>query len=240
VLITGASQGIGAAVARRMAGPGRELLLHGHSHIAEAERLAAELRTTGARCTVLAADLADPAAVDRLAVEVAEHAPHLQVLVHNAGSYPRVRFDAMTVEELTSCLQVNLLAPARLTLRLRPLLASAPSGRIIFVSSVLAFLGSSHGAHYAAAKSGIVGLARSLALELAPRITVNVVAPGAIDTAILAGDSPELRTARESRIPLGRVGTPEEVAEAIAYLASPAASYITGTTLHVNGGTFLT
>jgi 3-oxoacyl-[acyl-carrier protein] reductase len=101
---------------------------------------------------------------------------------------------------------------------------------------MLAFQGSQYGAHYAAAKAGLLGLARSLARELAPRHTVNVVAPGSIDTAILAGDSPERRRERERSIPLGRLGRPSEVAQAIAFLASPAASYVTGATLHVNGG----
>ena len=126
-----------------------------------------------------------------------------------------------------------------MTRRLLPQLRRARSGRLVFVSSVLAFTGSTHGAHYAAAKAGIIGLARSLARELAPTITVNVVAPGAIDTAILAADTPAQRAERSTRIPLGRVGTPEEVADAISYLISPRASYITGTVLHVNGGAFL-
>lgn len=239
ILITGASRGIGAATARGLSGPGTDLLLHAHTHLSEARELAAELAAAGTRSTVLAADLAREDEVDRLAAEVASGGPMLDAVVHNAGTYPRVSFESMSDAEFTECLAANLLGPARLTRRLLPLLRRASRGRIVFVSSVLAFTGSAHGAHYAAAKAGIVGLARSLARELAPSITVNVVAPGAIDTAILGGDTPAQRAERSARIPLGRVGTPEEVAAGIVYLLSPGASYITGTVLHVNGGAFL-
>jgi 3-oxoacyl-[acyl-carrier protein] reductase len=174
-----------------------------------------------------------------MAEEVAGHWSELDVLVHNAGDYPRVAFREMTVGQLEGCLATNLLGPARLTRRLLPLLERSPHGQLVFVTSVLAFTGSTHGAHYAAAKAGLVGFARSLAQELAPQIRVNLVAPGAIDTAILTSDAPEVRAARERRIPLQRVGRPEEVAEAIAFLVSENASYISGATLHVNGGTYL-
>ncbi|MHB8352535.1 MAG: SDR family oxidoreductase [Thermoplasmata archaeon] len=236
-LITGASQGIGRATARRLAGPGSELLLGCRTHLAAAEELARELTARGGQATALAADLGVATDVDRLAEETGRRFRGLDALVLNAGSYPRVAFDAMTDEEFDRCLAVNLTGPARLTRRLLPLLRSSSSGaRIVCVASILAFTGSRRGAHYAAAKAGLIGLARSLALELAPSITVNVVAPGSIDTAILASDTPERRAAREAEIPLGRVGTAEEVAEAIGFLLSPAASYITGTTVHVNGG----
>ena len=114
--------------------------------------------------------------------------------------------------------------------------ASPSPARVVLVSSILAFNGSAHGADYAASKAGILGLARSLARELAPGITVNVVAPGSIDTAILAEDTPAQREARGRQIPLGRVGSPEEVARVVAFLTSPDANYMTGTTVHVNGG----
>lgn len=237
VLITGASQGIGRATARRLAGPGVELLLGCHRHRAAAEDLARELAGLGATAAVVAADLAVGTEVDRLADEVARHFRGLDALVLNAGHYPRGAFETMTDDEFDRCVAENLTGPARLTRRLLPLLRAADHGaRLVCVSSILAFTGSRRGAHYAAAKAGLVGLARSLALELAPSITVNVVAPGAIDTAILASDSPERRAAREAEIPLGRIGTAEEVAEAIAFLLAPTSGYITGTTLHVNGG----
>ena len=131
---------------------------------------------------------------------------------------------------------MHVVGPASLTRQLLPLLKRSASGRIIFVSSRLAYDGSRHGSPYATAKAAQIGLARSLALELAPGITVNVVAPGSIDTAILSGDSPEQRSERACQIPLQRIGTADEVAAVIAFLASPSASYITGTTVPVNGG----
>jgi 3-oxoacyl-[acyl-carrier protein] reductase len=237
--ITGASRGIGAATARRLASPEAHLGLHYHRHRREAEALAKSLTATGAETFIVGGDLAEPTDIDRLATEVNDRWEALDVLVQNAGTYPRIRFADMTDEQFEACLQANLIGPTRLLRRLLPLLRRSASGRIVFVSSVLAFSGSNHGAHYAAAKAGLVGLARSLARELAPRITVNVVAPGAIDTAILAGDTPAVRAQRAERIPLARVGRAEEVAEAIAFVASPAASYITGATLHVNGGVYL-
>jgi 3-oxoacyl-[acyl-carrier protein] reductase len=235
-LVTGASAGIGHATARRLSADGAEVLLHGNEHLAEAETLARELAASGRPAAAIGADLSQTEGTRVLAAAVGARWPSLDVLVANAGVYPRQSFDELSDSDWARCLQVNLTAPALLTRDLLPMLRRSSAGRVIFVSSVLAWNGSAHGAAYATAKSGLVGLARSLARELAPSITVNVVAPGSIDTAILAGDTPERRAERGRTIPLGRVGTAEEVAEAIAFLASPGASYLTGTTLHVNGG----
>ena len=237
-LITGASRGIGRATAERLAGPEVALAVHYFRHDQEARELAEALAGKGPPPLVLRADLGHAPDLDDLVRGLLERWDSLDVLVHNAGGYPRAKFEELTDEEFEACLRSNLVGPAHLTRRLLPALRKSGHGRIVFVSSVLAFMGSRHGAHYAAAKAGLVGLARSLAQELAPSITVNVVAPGAIDTAILAGDTPEVRRDREAKIPLGRVGSAAEVADAIAFLASPQASYITGAVLHVNGGWF--
>jgi NAD(P)-dependent dehydrogenase (short-subunit alcohol dehydrogenase family) len=235
-LVTGGSRGIGAATVRRLATAGADVAVHAHRHRAEAEREAVAVRSAGRESFVVTGDLGTAAGVRSIAEGVRASWDSLDVLVHNAGVYQRARFASITDEALLATFQVNVLGPFSLTRELLPLLERSQNGRIVFVSSVLAFAGSWNGAHYAGAKAALLGLARSLAKELAPRVTVNVVAPGAIDTAILAGDTPDRRKERERTIPLARVGSAAEVAEAIAFLASPAASYITGTTVHVNGG----
>ena len=236
VLVTGASRGIGAATVRRLAGPGNELGLHYRTPGDEIEHVAEDVRKAGATAWTFRADFTDPGQVADLGARTLRHWDRVDALVLNAGSYPRQSFAESTPEDFERSFRVNVLASAELSRRLLPALEAARPGRLVFVSSILAFDGSRRGAPYAAAKAALLGLARSLARELAPRVLVNVVAPGAIDTAILAGDTPELRARREKAIPLGRVGRPEEVAEAIAFLVSEGASYLTGTTIHVNGG----
>ena len=235
-LVTGGSRGIGAATVQRLFSSGADVVVHAHRHHAEAERVAAIGLAAGRDARVIVGDLGTATGVRKVVDELRAHWDSLDVLVLNAGAYERAPFPTVSDEALLECFQVHVFAPFALTRGLLPLLERSPNGRVVFVSSVLAFSGSSHGAHYAAAKAAVLGLARSLAKELAPKITVNVVAPGSIDTAILASDSPARRAERAKGIPLGRIGEATEVAEAIAFLASPAASYITGTTLHVNGG----
>ncbi len=235
-LVTGASSGIGRETARLLGRRGDEVAVHFHRHPTGAESLLPELRTRGRDAFAVGGDLSDREEVLALAAAVAGRWPELDILVHNAGGYPRRSFRELTDDDFEACFRTHVFGAATLTRALLPLLERSSGGRIVFVSSVLAFTGSRHGAHYAAAKAALLGLSRSLARELAPRITVNVVAPGSVDTAILAGDSPTVRQERERGIPVGRIGTATEVGEAIAFLTSPGASYITGTTLHVNGG----
>jgi 3-oxoacyl-[acyl-carrier protein] reductase len=230
-LVTGASRGIGRETARRLATRGTEVGVHYFRHREEAEDLVREIERKDGRAWTVGGDLGSREGVEAVARETAARGDSLDILVNNAGVYPRAAFRSLGDDAFEACVRTNLFGAAGLTRRLLPLLDRSASGRIVFVSSVLAFAGSRHGAHYAASKA-----ARSLALELAPRITVNAVAPGSIDTDILAGDSPERRAERERGIPLGRLGRPGEVADAIVFLASPEASYITGATVHVNGG----
>jgi 3-oxoacyl-[acyl-carrier protein] reductase len=235
-LVTGASLGIGRATALRLGRAGFDVLVHYRSHPRDADAVAAELRAMGRKAWTVRADLALPEEVESLAQQVLVSEEPLDALVHNAGEYPRTSLEDLAPDLVRTTFQVHVFAPLELTRRCRPALVRASPGRVVFVSSVLAFQGSGKGADYSAAKAAAIGLARALSRELAPGVLVNVVAPGSIDTAILSGDSPERRAERERTIPLRRIGTADEVAEAVAFLASSSASYVTGATLHVNGG----
>lgn len=237
VFVTGASRGIGRATALKLGRQGAEIAIGFRGHAEEAQTLLGELGGVGnARSFLVRGDMGQPRDVARMADEITSRWSTLDGIVHNAGGYPRRPFDELSWEEYEELLRTQLIGPADLTRRLLPLLRAATGPSVVFVSSILASDGSGRGAHYAATKAALLGLTRSLARELSPQVRVNAVAPGSIDTAILAGDTPERRRERERRIPMGRVGSPEEVADAIAYLLSPAASYITGATLNVNGG----
>jgi 3-oxoacyl-[acyl-carrier protein] reductase len=235
VLVTGASRGIGAATALRLARDGHDVAVHYHEDADRAERVAREIRTMGQDVLTLQADLGRRASGPELVEAVVEQWGQLDALVNNAGRYERTGFDALSEDAWQRTLDVNVAGPAWLTQAAAPALRKA-KGAVVFVSSVVARRGSTHGADYAAAKAGLLGLSRSLALELAPDVRVNAVLPGFIDTDILAGDSRGRRRSREREVPLGRVGRADEVAAAIAFLCGPHASYITGSTLAVDGG----
>src|SRR3990172_9226617 len=173
--------------------------------------------------------------------EAVEALGRLDVLVNNGGVYERALLDDTSPKAWDRRLAVNLHGAFYMAKAAVPEMKKAGGGRIVNVSTQLAFRGTSHGADYVAAKAGLVGLTRALALEFArDSILVNAVAPGAIETDILASDTPEDRARRIRTIPLGRVGRPEEVAAAIAFLVGPGGDYITGQVLHVNGGSLMT
>jgi 3-oxoacyl-[acyl-carrier protein] reductase len=236
-LVTGASKGIGAAVARRLAEDGFDVAVHYHKDALGAKRTVAAVRKHKRNAFALQADLASSRDLDWLAEETGRHFQRLDCLVHNAGVYERRPFDQMTGNAWIATRLVDLDAPAVLTHLLLDKMARDSS--IVFVSSIAAVRGSRHGAHYAAAKAGLLGLAKSLALELAPRVRVNAVAPGYIDTAILADDPPARRRGRAHEVPLARLGRPEDVAAAVSFLAGQDSHYITGQVLHVNGGLWM-
>ncbi len=235
-LVTGASEGIGRATALRLAAEGFEVAVHYRSHRDDADAVVARIRAAGGSAFAVGADLARREDVNRLGEAVRARWEVVEALVHSAGAYPRVAFAELPPDAFEECFRSHVFGPAELTRQLLPNLSRANPGRVVFVSSVLAYQGSGRGSHYAAAKAAVLGLAYSLARELAPAVRVNAIAPGSIDTAVLAGDTPERRAERERAIPLGRLGRPEEVAEAIAFLVSDRSSYLTGTTIAVNGG----
>ncbi len=232
-LITGASGGIGGAIARAMHAQGARVGLSGTRREA-LEALAAEL---GDQAHVLPADLADPAAAEALVAAAEEAMGRLDILVNNAGLTRDTLAVRMKDEEWEKVLAVDLSAPFRLCRAALKGMIKRRAGRIISIGSIVGTTGNPGQANYAAAKAGLVGMSKALAQEVAARgITVNVIAPGFIATAMTEALKEDQRAALASRIPLGRLGRPEDVAAAAVYLASDEAGWITGAVLHVNGG----
>jgi 3-oxoacyl-[acyl-carrier protein] reductase len=231
-LVTGASGGLGSAIARTLASQGARVALSG-TRVAPLDALAAELPGS----VVLPCDLADPQAVDALVPAAVAALGSLDILVNNAGVTRDNLALRMKDEEWDTVLRVNLEAAFRLCrAALRPMM-KARFGRIVSVTSVVGVTGNPGQANYAASKAGLIGLSKALAQEVASRgITVNCVAPGFIASPMTAALSPEQTAALTARIPAGRLGEGADVAAAIAYLASREAGYVTGATLHVNGG----
>jgi 3-oxoacyl-[acyl-carrier protein] reductase len=231
-LVTGGAVGIGAAVARVLAERGCRVALTYRSHRAEAEGLAAEI---GGRAYAL--DLERPREAAELAARVTAEAGAVQVLVHNAGATRDTLLPFLGEDDWERVLEVNLSGAFRLTRALLRGMLAARWGRVIAIASLSGQTGQAGQAHYAAAKAGLIGLVKTVAREAASfGVTANAVVPGFIDTAMLAA-LPESRLEEYRRlIPVGRFGRPEEVAAAVAFLASAAAAYINGQTLRVDGG----
>nr|ATZ76331.1 3-oxoacyl-[acyl-carrier protein] reductase [uncultured Alphaproteobacteria bacterium] len=232
-LITGASGGIGAAIARMLHAQGARVVLSGTR--AEAlEALASEL---GGRAFVCPADLARPEAADVLLQAAEAVAGPVDILVNNAGLTRDGLALRMKDADWDAVLGVDLAAPFRLARAALRGMLRRRAGRIVNIASVVAVTGNAGQANYAAAKAGLIGMSKALALEAAPRgVTVNVVAPGFIETPMTDALNEAQRDAIATRIPLARLGKPEDVAAAVLYLAAEEAGWITGATLHVNGG----
>ena len=232
-LITGASGGIGGAIAAALHGAGATVALSG-TREAPLQELCAAL---GSRAHVLACNLSDPAAVEALPKQALEVMGSVDILVNNAGITRDQIFMRMSDDEWQSVIDVNLTATMRLCRGVMRPMMKARWGRIINISSIVGATGNPGQVNYAASKAGMVGLTKSIAYEVASRgITANAVAPGFIATAMTDKLSDDQKAAINAKIPAARMGTPEEIAAAVLYLASPEAGYVTGTTLHVNGG----
>jgi 3-oxoacyl-[acyl-carrier protein] reductase len=236
-LVTGASRGIGRAAALALAVSGASVAVGYGNNVAAAEAVADEVRGLGVQAAVLGADLADAEQAAALALRTVEALGRIDVVVNNAGLTRDNLALRMSDADWRAVIDVDLTA-AFLICRaaLRPMLRQR-WGRIVNVSSVSGVMGNPGQANYSAAKAGLIGMTKSLAREVGSRsITVNAVAPGFIATDMTATLDAALRQRAVSAIPLERMGTAEEVAAAIAFLASPQASYITGHVLHVDGG----
>ncbi len=232
-LVTGASGGIGGAIASALHAAGATVGLSG-TRVEPLEALAAEL---GDRAHVLPCNLGDAAAVDALPKRAVEAMGALDILVNNAGITRDQVFMRMSDEDWASVLEVNLTSTMRLCRGAIRGMMKARWGRIVNISSIVGATGNPGQANYAASKAGMVGMSRSIAYEVASRgITVNCVAPGFIATAMTDKLTDDQKERINAQIPAARMGTPEEIAAATLYLASPEAAYVTGTVLHVNGG----
>lgn len=232
-LVTGASGGIGADIARALHKVGATVGLSG-TRTAPLEALAAEL---GSRAHVLPCNLSDPASVEGLIKQATEAMGSVDILVNNAGITKDGLAMRMSDEDWQSVIDVNLTATFRLCRAAIRGMMKARWGRIVNISSVVGQTGNAGQVNYAASKAGMVGLSKSLAAEVASRgITVNCVAPGFIETAMTDKLNDQQKAGILTAVPAGRMGTPNEIAAAVLYLASQEAGYVTGATLHVNGG----
>ena len=233
-LVTGASGGIGSAVARALHNQGAELIING-TRSSELEKLAAEL---GNKVHVLQGDLADTNSIGRLAEEAEKISDNgIDILVNNAGITRDNLLVRLSDQDLMDVINLNLIAGFHLTRKIIRGMMKRKWGRVIGISSVVGITGNAGQTNYAAAKAGMIGFSKALALEVASRgITVNNIAPGFIKTPMTEDLSEEQVTRLQASVPIGRLGEAEDVAAAVVYLASSEASYVTGATLNVNGG----
>ena len=232
-LVTGASGGIGAAIARALHGAGATVALSG-TREGPLEDLQGELAE---RAHVVTANLSDPESVEGLPKRAAEAMGSVDILVNNAGITRDQLLMRLKDEDWQAVIDMNLTASMRLCRGVMRGMMKARWGRIVNVSSVVGATGNPGQANYAASKGGLVAMSKAIAYEVANRgITVNCIAPGFIETAMTDKLSEDQKAGILGQIPVGRMGTPEEIAAAAVFLASPEAAYVTGTVIHVNGG----
>jgi 3-oxoacyl-[acyl-carrier protein] reductase len=236
-LITGARRGIGRIIALRLAPNGPVALNDIESGKDELEQVAEEVRAAGGTALVVPGDVTDGESIEAVVKQVVSELGRIDVLVNNAGITRDGLLLRMTDDQWRSVIEVNLTGAFLCSRAVAKVMLRQRSGRIINMASVVGVMGNAGQANYSASKAGLIGLTKSVARELAPRgITVNAIAPGFIVSPMTDKLSEEAKEKLFSLIPLGRLGTAEDVADAVAFFASPAASYITGQVLQVDGG----
>ena len=238
-LVTGATRGIGRAIALELGKQGATVI--GTATTEEgAGKISAYLAEAGVKGKGVALNVTDIAQMDAVMAELAKEFGAITILVNNAGITRDNLAMRLGDDEWDAVIDTNLKAVFRLSRAVMRGMMKARFGRIVNITSVVGYSGNPGQANYCAAKAGVAGMSRSLARELGSRnITVNCVAPGFIDTDMTHGLTDEQKAAMLASIPLGRAGTPEDIAGAVGFLVSPAAAYVTGTTVHVNGGMFM-
>jgi 3-oxoacyl-[acyl-carrier protein] reductase len=235
-LVTGGARNIGRAIALDLANGGSAVAIVVRSDLGGANAAALEVEARGGQAIAICADITDPAAVKRAVATTIERFKRLDILVNNAGIRPEAPLEQLSLDAWRQVMAVTLEGPLLLVQAALAALERS-KGTIINIGGLTAYTGAAHRAHVVTAKAGLDGLTKALAVELAARdITANLVAPGLIDTQ-RDGSEPQHRKSRTTL--LGRRGTPEDVAAAVRYLAGPKARYLTGQTIHVNGGVFL-
>ncbi|MFI5331309.1 MAG: 3-oxoacyl-[acyl-carrier-protein] reductase [Desulfobaccales bacterium] len=236
-LITGAARGIGRAIALELARPGLTLYLNDVALGEDAARTKKDVEAKGAQARLIEFNVADFSQVQRGLDEIVKESGRLDLLVNNAGITRDNLILRMKEDEWDAVLTVNLKGAYNCIRAASKTMVKQRFGRIINISSVVGVMGNAGQANYVASKAGLIGLTKSVARELASRhITVNAVAPGFIQTEMTESLPEKVKTEMLAQIPLGRFGTPAEVAQAVAFLASEAAAYLTGQVIHVNGG----
>jgi 3-oxoacyl-[acyl-carrier protein] reductase len=238
VLVTGASRGIGKGIALEMAREGADVIVNYNNSKEKANEVARSVEALGRRSLVVKANVSNQNEVEAMRKSVlAEYDGGVDILVNNAGIHHHLKSWEIDQVEWKRILGVNLDGVFLCTNAFNPAMKAKKWGRVINISSIDAFTGTDHEAHYGSSKAALLGLTRCLALELAPYdITVNAIAPGWIETDMTAGTTGEQKRKALERVPLGRMGQPAEIGYVAAFLASDRANFITGQTIHVNGG----
>ncbi|MCD6490247.1 MAG: 3-oxoacyl-[acyl-carrier-protein] reductase [Thermodesulfobacterium sp.] len=238
-LVTGSSRGIGRAIAYELAKQGADVVINYRGSEDKAKELAEEIKKMGKNAYLAKFDVANFQEVSEKIKAIEKEIGNIQILVNNAGIVRDTLFLRMKEEDWDRVIKTNLYSVFYVTKAILPMMLKEKWGRIINISSVVAFTGNPGQTNYAAAKAGIVGFSKALALEVAGKnITVNVIAPGYIETDMTSALSEKIREIFLNQIPLKRAGLPEEVAYLTSFLASEKASYITGCVFHINGGLY--
>jgi 3-oxoacyl-[acyl-carrier protein] reductase len=236
-LVTGASRGIGRATALALAKAGAKVAINYAGNRSAAEEVAAMIEASGGEAMLVQADVGDAAAVDAMVKAVVQRFGKIDILVNNAGITRDNLIMRMKEEDWDAVIHTNLKGIFNCTKAVSKLMMKQHYGRIVNMTSVVGIMGNASQSNYAAAKAGVIGFTKSIAKELASRnITANAVAPGYIATDMTTVLSEQAKESMQAQIPLQRQGTPEDVASAVLFLVSPSADYITGQTLHVDGG----